>query len=115
MRYASSSHPVSGDKSAHGPHPSDSTAQGLGRPTGVGLRPLESNRHIRRAKIVVGKDTRLSGYMIEQAIASGICSAGLDFFSGFDAGECTGVASTVCLPNGELIDFAAAAVEMADP
>jgi phosphoglucosamine mutase len=27
-------------------------------------------------RIVVGKDTRLSGYMIEQAIASGICSMG---------------------------------------
>lgn len=32
----------------------------------------------RRARIVVGKDTRLSGYMIEQALASGICSMGAD-------------------------------------
>lgn len=32
----------------------------------------------RRAKIVVGKDTRISGYMIEQAMASGICSMGAD-------------------------------------
>jgi phosphoglucosamine mutase len=31
-----------------------------------------------RPRIVVGKDTRLSGYMIEQAIASGICSMGAD-------------------------------------
>jgi phosphoglucosamine mutase len=31
-----------------------------------------------RGRIVVGKDTRLSGYMLEQAIASGICSMGLD-------------------------------------
>jgi phosphoglucosamine mutase len=44
----------------------------------IGLRPLESNKPLRRAKIVVGKDTRLSGYMIEQAIASGICSMGAD-------------------------------------
>lgn len=44
----------------------------------VGPRPLESNRANRRAKIVVGKDTRLSGYMIEQALASGICSMGAD-------------------------------------
>ncbi len=44
----------------------------------VGLRPLESTKPIRRAKIVVGKDTRLSGYMIEQALASGICSMGAD-------------------------------------
>ncbi|MBI4775785.1 MAG: phosphoglucosamine mutase [Deltaproteobacteria bacterium] len=32
----------------------------------------------RRNKIVVGKDTRLSGYMLEHAIASGICSMGVD-------------------------------------
>ena len=44
----------------------------------LGLKPLESNKPVRRAKIVVGKDTRLSGYMIEQALASGICSAGAD-------------------------------------
>ncbi|MEK6704827.1 MAG: phosphoglucosamine mutase [Bdellovibrionota bacterium] len=44
----------------------------------VGLKPLESSKSVRRAKIVVGKDTRLSGYMIEQAIASGICSMGAD-------------------------------------
>ncbi len=44
----------------------------------IGLKPLESSKSIRRAKIVVGKDTRLSGYMIEQALASGICSMGAD-------------------------------------
>jgi phosphoglucosamine mutase len=32
----------------------------------------------RRTKIVVGKDTRLSGYMIEQAMASGLCSMGAE-------------------------------------
>jgi phosphoglucosamine mutase len=32
----------------------------------------------RRHKIVIGKDTRLSGYMIENALASGICSMGVD-------------------------------------
>lgn len=31
-----------------------------------------------RHRIVVGKDTRLSGYMIETALASGICSMGAD-------------------------------------
>ncbi len=31
-----------------------------------------------RHRIVVGKDTRLSGYMLETAIASGICSMGAD-------------------------------------
>ena len=33
-----------------------------------------SHRH----RIVIGKDTRLSGYMLETAIASGICSMGVD-------------------------------------
>jgi phosphoglucosamine mutase len=31
-----------------------------------------------RSKIVIGKDTRLSGYMIENALVSGICSMGSD-------------------------------------
>ena len=31
-----------------------------------------------RGKIVIGKDTRLSGYMFEQALAAGICSMGAD-------------------------------------
>ncbi len=31
-----------------------------------------------RHRIVVGKDTRLSGYMIETALASGVCSMGAD-------------------------------------
>jgi phosphoglucosamine mutase len=32
----------------------------------------------RRHRIVIGKDTRLSGYMIEGALTSGICSMGVD-------------------------------------
>nr|WP_320048405.1 phosphoglucosamine mutase [uncultured Desulfuromonas sp.] len=32
----------------------------------------------KRRRIVIGKDTRLSGYMIENAMASGICSMGVD-------------------------------------
>ncbi len=39
----------------------------------------ESNRRANkshRPKILVGKDTRVSGYMLETAIASGICSMG---------------------------------------
>ncbi len=44
----------------------------------VGLKPLESSKPLRRAKIVIGKDTRLSGYMLEQALASGVCSMGAD-------------------------------------
>jgi phosphoglucosamine mutase len=32
----------------------------------------------RRHRIVIGKDTRLSGYMIESALTAGICSMGVD-------------------------------------
>ncbi len=35
-------------------------------------------REHRRPKIIIGKDTRLSGYMIENAITAGICSMGVD-------------------------------------
>src|SRR5512147_329011 len=31
-----------------------------------------------RHRIVIGKDTRLSGYMIENALSAGICSMGVD-------------------------------------
>jgi phosphoglucosamine mutase len=37
-----------------------------------------SKRAQRRHKILIGKDTRLSGYMLETAMASGICSMGVD-------------------------------------
>ena len=37
-----------------------------------------SKRSSHRHKILIGKDTRLSGYMLEQAMASGICSMGVD-------------------------------------
>ncbi len=45
----------------------------LGRAVAYHFRHKE-----RRGRIVIGKDTRLSGYMFEQAIASGICSMGAD-------------------------------------
>jgi phosphoglucosamine mutase len=32
----------------------------------------------RRHRVLIGKDTRLSGYMLETAIASGVCSMGVD-------------------------------------
>jgi phosphoglucosamine mutase len=35
-------------------------------------------RHPHRHKIIIGKDTRLSGYMLESALTSGICSMGVD-------------------------------------
>lgn len=36
----------------------------------------------RRHTILIGRDTRLSGTMIESALAAGICSAGMDVLSG---------------------------------
>jgi len=44
---------------------------------GCSAAHIFKNQH-RRPKVVIGKDTRLSGYMIENAIASGICSMGVD-------------------------------------
>jgi phosphoglucosamine mutase len=37
-----------------------------------------ANRGPHRHRMVVGKDTRLSGYMLEFALASGVCSFGVD-------------------------------------
>ena len=50
------------------------TALKLGRALAYVFRG-SSGRHRR---ILIGKDTRLSGYMLETAIASGICSMGVD-------------------------------------
>src|SRR4030065_31744 len=49
------------------------TVMALGQAIAYSFRNL-SGRH----KIVIGKDTRLSGYMFETALASGICSMGGD-------------------------------------
>ncbi|MGD9915772.1 MAG: phosphoglucosamine mutase [Rhizobiaceae bacterium] len=39
---------------------------------------FKSGRH--RHRVVLGKDTRLSGYMIENAMVAGFCAAGMDVF-----------------------------------
>ncbi|MFQ5353420.1 MAG: phosphoglucosamine mutase [Thermodesulfobacteriota bacterium] len=39
---------------------------------------FKAEKDKRRHKIVVGKDTRLSGYMLESAMMAGICSMGVD-------------------------------------
>jgi phosphoglucosamine mutase len=49
------------------------TAMKVGRATAYIFKG-GSKRH----RIVIGKDTRLSGYMLETALASGICSMGVD-------------------------------------
>jgi phosphoglucosamine mutase len=47
----------------------------LGKAAGLYMR-----REKRHPRIVIGKDTRLSGYMIESALMSGICSMGTDVY-----------------------------------
>ncbi|MDH3384299.1 MAG: phosphoglucosamine mutase, partial [Deltaproteobacteria bacterium] len=49
------------------------TAMSLGQAVAYSFR-----NHAGRHKIVIGKDTRLSGYMFETALAAGICSMGGD-------------------------------------
>ncbi|MBM2802327.1 MAG: glmM [Deltaproteobacteria bacterium] len=58
----------------HEPDPSDQS--GRGRPPSFAVRNGETDKH--RFKILIGKDTRLSGYMLETALASGIVSMGAD-------------------------------------
>src|SRR6188472_2938565 len=41
---------------------------------------LSFQRGSHRHRVVLGKDTRLSGYMIENAMVSGLCAAGMDVF-----------------------------------
>jgi phosphoglucosamine mutase len=50
------------------------TAMRLGR----ALAHVYKNSSGRHRRILIGKDTRLSGYMVETAMASGICSMGVD-------------------------------------
>jgi phosphoglucosamine mutase len=59
----------------HDPRHQAAGAPGDHPPAPAKLRGSEG-RH--RYKILIGKDTRLSGYMLETALASGICSMGVD-------------------------------------
>lgn len=55
------------------------TALRLGRAAAHVLKHLESeSRSPGKHKIVIGKDTRLSGYMLENAISAGVLSMGVD-------------------------------------
>jgi phosphoglucosamine mutase len=55
------------------------TALQLGRAAGYIFKSRSpESRGLGRHKIVLGKDTRLSGYMIENALSSGILSIGVD-------------------------------------
>jgi len=46
----------------------------IGRATAYVCKAHDNRRH----KIVIGKDTRVSGYMLESALTAGICSMGVD-------------------------------------
>ena len=48
----------------------------IGRATAYVCKQHQADR--KRHKIVIGKDTRLSGYMVENALTAGICSMGVD-------------------------------------
>jgi len=50
------------------------TAMQLGRAAAYIFKSNSRRRH----RIVIGKDTRLSGYMLESALVAGICSMGVD-------------------------------------
>ena len=50
------------------------TAMHLGRAAAYIFKSVHGRRH----RIVIGKDTRLSGYMLESALVAGICSMGVD-------------------------------------
>src|SRR4051812_9826280 len=54
------------------------TALKLGRAAAHVITSLSGTLRGHRAQIVIGKDTRLSGYMLENALASGIMSLGVD-------------------------------------
>jgi len=49
-------------------------AMQLGRAAAYVFKKDKNRRH----RVVIGKDTRLSGYMIENALVAGICSMGVD-------------------------------------
>lgn len=58
---------------ANGEQMTPELALELGRALGVLIK--DSNRP---HQVVIGKDTRLSGYMLETALSSGLCSVGID-------------------------------------
>src|SRR4051794_11791457 len=54
------------------------TALKLGRAAAHVFAELSGQRRGGRPTIVIGKDTRLSGYMLENALAAGVMSLGAD-------------------------------------
>jgi phosphoglucosamine mutase len=52
----------------------------LGKALAYILRKNTQNKSGHRYKIIIGKDTRISCYMIEEALSAGICSMGVDAY-----------------------------------
>lgn len=52
----------------------------IGRYLGHYLGVEKAKKEQRRSRVVIGKDTRLSSYMLEYAIASGLASSGVDVY-----------------------------------
>lgn len=60
-------------------HPMDvENVMQIGRAAAHVCRQYDGGTH--RPRIVIGKDTRISGYMLENALTAGICSMGVDVF-----------------------------------
>ena len=47
-------------------------------PLGQAVAHVLQSKGGERRRIIIGKDTRLSGYLFEDALAAGICSMGVD-------------------------------------
>src|ERR1044072_585375 len=55
-------------------------AMAIGRATAFLFCRRDQRGLPRNTKVVIGKDTRLSGYMLENALAAGFCSMGVKVF-----------------------------------
>ncbi|MDZ4678514.1 MAG: phosphoglucosamine mutase [Oligoflexia bacterium] len=53
-------------------------AMQVGRAIAYKVKSEQTGARDKKPKILIGKDTRISGYMIEQALSSGICSMGVN-------------------------------------
>jgi phosphoglucosamine mutase len=56
------------------------TAMAIGRAAAYLLCERDKHGVPKKAKVVIGKDTRLSGYMLENALSAGFCSMGASVF-----------------------------------
>lgn len=56
------------------------TALSIGRATAYLLCERDKKNPGHKTKVVIGKDTRLSGYMLENALAAGFCSMGVQVY-----------------------------------